>query len=183
MVELLCYSVQESFFSWSYLSSVCACWLTHFPLEIKKIAWNAENYNIVTSMLNRIQWGGWYFYRRFLNFALCFIILHWGENMVIVMGQLDHSSFPKALILSAPCRTNQLLKVKLWCFTVCLFIHLFIYFGSTNAQKLCMMLWTGSSIKPVFSPTLCIRDHCRWLRQVPWLLAIWYSHGLWVLEP
>lgn len=125
MVEPLCYSVQESFFSWSYLSSVCVCWLTHFPLEIKKTAQNAESYNIVTSMLNRIQWGGWYFYKKFLNFALCFVILHWGKNMVIVMGQLDHSSFPKALILSAPYRTNQLLKK--WNFDALLFARLFIY--------------------------------------------------------
>lgn len=136
MVEPLCYSVQESFFSWSYLSSVCAHWLTHFPLEIKKIAWNAENYNIVTSMLNRIQWGVWYFYRGFLNFALCFIILHWGENMVIVMGQLDHSSFPKALIWSAPCRTNQLLKsetLMLYCLLVYSFIYLFWIHQCTKA--------------------------------------------------
>ena len=48
--------------------------------------------------------------------------------MVIVMGQLDHSSFPKALISSAPCRTNQLLKsetLMLYCLPVYSFIYLF----------------------------------------------------------
>ena len=79
------------------------------------------------SMLNRIQWGGWYFYKGFLNFALYFIILRWGKNMFIVMGQLDHSSYPKAPIWSAPCRIDQLLKVKRSCFTVCLLVCLFIY--------------------------------------------------------
>lgn len=161
---------------------ICLCMLVNTFSFGNKKAQNAESYNIVTSMLNRIQWGGWYFYKKFLNFALCFIILHWGKNMVIVMGQLDHSSFPKALILSAPYRTNQLLKSETL-MLYCLPVYLFIYFGSTNAQKLCMMLWTGRSIKPVFSPTLCIRGQCRLLCQVSWLLAIWYSQGLWVLEP
>ena len=56
--------------------------------------------------------------------------------MVIVVGQLDHSSFPKALILSAPCRTNQLLKsetLMLYCLLVYSFIYLFWIHQCTKA--------------------------------------------------
>lgn len=96
MVEPSCFSVQEPFISGSYLSSVRACLLKHFLLEITKMAWKANNYNIAKIHVEQTPVGRLAFYKGFLNFALYFIILYWRKNMFIVMDQLDHSSYPKA---------------------------------------------------------------------------------------
>lgn len=108
----------------------------------QKMALNAENYNTAKIHVEQQLLGMMVFYK-FLNFALYFIVLHWGKTCLQSWTNwILPVTPPRPKILSAPHRINQLLKVKLSCITVlfaCLLIHLFIYFGSTNVQKLCMM--------------------------------------------
>lgn len=136
MVEPSCYSVQESFFSWSYLSSVGACWLKHFLLEIKMMAWEADNYNVAKIHVVQNPVGRLRFYKGFLNFALYFIILNWGKNMFIVMDHLDLSNYPKAPNIVCPMQNQSIIKSKAFihhCLFACLFIYLFWIHQCTEA--------------------------------------------------
>lgn len=174
MVEPLCFSVQEPFISWSYLSSVCACWLKHFILEITKMAWKANNYNVAKIHVEQTPVGRLTFYKGFLNFALYFIILYWRKNMFIVMDQLDHSSYPKTPNIVWPKQHQSIRKSKSFmhhCLFACLFIHLLIYlFWIYQCTEVLHDALSRESIKPVFSPILCIIGHLQVI--VPGLLIV-----------
>lgn len=139
MVEPLCSSVQESFFSWSHLSSVWACWLTHFLLEIKKTAQNAESYNIAKMHVEWNPVGRLVFYKGLLNFALYFAIPLWGKSMFIVIGELDHSIYPQGPHIVCSMQNQSMIvkwnlhAVLLICLFVCSFIYLFWIHQCTEA--------------------------------------------------
>ena len=81
MAKPSCFSVQKSFISWCYLSSVCACWLKHFLLEITKMTWKADNYNRAKIHVKQNSLGKLVFYQGFLNFAFYIIVLYGGKHV------------------------------------------------------------------------------------------------------
>ena len=142
------------------------------------MAQNAENYNIVKIHVEQNPLKRLVFYKVCLKFAL-YSHSPLGEEHVGSHGWTRLLQLPQD---PNYCLNQSITKSKAFiCY--CLLVYSFIYYlGSINGSFTCC---SQQEILQSLSFVLhcALGAICRKPWQVIWLLAIWYSFSLWVLEP